>query len=105
MADKSLLDRAILIFFRNIATEVQIDQTYDCSDWAHALLFTIVQIGLLSVLSNQNSFYLKIEEVYSRLGMSVTTQGGSGRQYVTGSRRNISKYSFVLLNVYSFRET
>ena len=40
----------------------------------------------------------------SRLGMSVTTQGGSGRQYVTGSRRNISKYSFVLLNVYRFRE-
>ena len=28
--------------------------------------------------------------VYTRLGMSVTTQGGSGRQYVTGSRRNIS---------------
>ena len=41
----------------------------------------------------------------SRLGMSVTTQGGSGRQYVTGSRRNISKYRFVLLNVYRFRET
>ena len=40
-----------------------------------------------------------------RLGMSVTTQGGSGRQYVTGSRRNISKYRFVLLNVYRFRET
>ena len=41
----------------------------------------------------------------SRLGMSVTTQCGSGRQYVTGSRRNISKYRFVLLNVYRFRET
>ena len=41
----------------------------------------------------------------SRLGMSVTTQGGSGRQYVTGSRRNIFKYRFVLLNVYRFRET
>ena len=41
----------------------------------------------------------------TRLGMSVTTQGGSGRQYVTGSRRNISKYRFVLLNVYRFRET
>ena len=41
----------------------------------------------------------------SRLGMSVTTQGGSGRQYVTGSRRNLSKYRFVLLNVYRFRET
>ena len=42
---------------------------------------------------------------WSRLGMSVTTQGGSGRQYVTGSRRNISKCRFVLLNVYRFRET
>ena len=41
----------------------------------------------------------------ARLGMSVTTQGGSGRQYVTGSRRNFSKYRFVLLNVYRFRET
>ena len=41
----------------------------------------------------------------ARLGMSVTTQGGSGRQYVTGSRRNLSKYRFVLLNVYRFRET
>ena len=45
------------------------------------------------------------EIAYSRLGMSVTTQGGSGRQYVTGSRRNLSKYRFVLLNVYPFRET
>ena len=42
---------------------------------------------------------------HPRLGMSVTTQGGSGRQYVTGSRRNISKYRFLLLNVYRFRET
>ena len=33
----------------------------------------------------------------TRLGMSVTTQGGSGRQYVTGPGRNISKYRFVLL--------
>ena len=40
----------------------------------------------------------------TRLGMSVTTQGGSGRQYVTGPGRNISKYRFVLLNVYRFRE-
>ena len=40
----------------------------------------------------------------SRLGMSVTTQGGSGRQYVTGPGRNISKYRFVLSNVYRFRE-
>ena len=42
---------------------------------------------------------------YSRLGMSVTTQGGSGRQCVTGPGRNISKYRFVLLNVYLFRQT
>ena len=42
---------------------------------------------------------------YTRLGMSVTMQGGSGRQYATGSRRNVSKYRFVLLNVYRFRET
>ena len=40
-----------------------------------------------------------------RLGMSVTTQGGSGRQYVTGPGRNISKYKFVLLNVYPFWAT
>ena len=46
--------------------------------------------------------YFKI--YMSRLGMSVTTQGGSGRQYVTGPGRNISKYRFVLLNVYRFRE-
>ena len=37
--------------------------------------------------------------------MSVTTQGGSGRQCVTGPGRNTSKYRFVLLNVYRFRET
>ena len=47
-------------------------------------------------------FYTPIKP---RLGMSVTTQGGSGRQRVTGSGRNISKYRFVLLNVYRFRET
>ena len=41
---------------------------------------------------------------FSRLGMSVTTQGGSGRQYVPGPGRNISKYRFVLLKVYRFRE-
>ena len=40
-----------------------------------------------------------------RLGISVTTQGGSGRQCVTGPRRNISKYRFVLFNVYRYRET
>ena len=43
--------------------------------------------------------------IFARLGMSVTTQGGSGRQCVTGPRRNLSKYRFVLLNVYRFRET
>ena len=42
---------------------------------------------------------------FPRLGMSVTTQGGSGRQCVTGSGRNIPKYRFVLLNVYRFWET
>ena len=41
----------------------------------------------------------------SRLGMSVTTQGGSRRQYDTCPGRNISKYGFVLLNVYRFLET
>ena len=41
----------------------------------------------------------------SRLGMSVTTQGGSGRQFVTGPGQNIFKYRFKLLNVYRFRET
>ena len=41
----------------------------------------------------------------ARLGMSVTTQGGSGRHCVTGPGRNTSKYRFVLLNVYRFRET
>ena len=45
------------------------------------------------------------EDLQSRLGMSVTTQGGSGRQCVTGSGRNIPKYRFVLLNVYRFWET
>ena len=43
--------------------------------------------------------------IYSRLGMSVTTQGGSGRQCVTGPGRNIPKYRFVLLNVYRYWET
>ena len=38
----------------------------------------------------------------SRLGVSVTTQGGSGRQFVTGPGRNIFKYRFVLLNAYRF---
>ena len=37
--------------------------------------------------------------------MSVTTQGGSGRQYVTGPGRKISKYRLVLLNVYRFQDT
>ena len=42
---------------------------------------------------------------YPRLGMSVTTQGGSGRQFVTGPGRNIFKYRFVLLNVCRILET
>ena len=45
------------------------------------------------------------KSILSRLGMSVTTQGGSGRQCVTGPGRNIPKYRFVLLNVYRFWET
>ena len=53
--------------------------------------------------SRSHRFFFVV--VHARLGMSVTTQGGSGRQYVTGSRRNVSKYRFVLLNVYRFRET
>ena len=43
--------------------------------------------------------------IVARLGMSVTTQGGSGRQCVTGPGRNFPKYRFVLLNVYRFWET
>ena len=50
------------------------------------------------------SLWFVIVAFPARLGMSVTTQGGSGRQYVTGPGRNISKYMFVLLNVYRFRE-
>ena len=42
---------------------------------------------------------------HSRLGMSVTTQGGSGRQYVTGTGQTISKYRIVFFNVYRFQET
>ena len=42
---------------------------------------------------------------FTRLGMSVTTQGGSGRQCVTGTGRNLSNYGFVLSNVYRFWET
>ena len=49
-----------------------------------------------------NIFWL---DLISSLGMSVTTQGGSGRQYITGPGQNLSKYRFVLLNVYRFWET
>ena len=42
---------------------------------------------------------------HSSLGMSGTAQDGSGRQYVTGPGRNISKYMFRFSNVYRFRET
>ena len=50
---------------------------------------------------------MSLKTPVSRLGMSVTTQGGSGRQYVTctGPGRTISKYRLVVLNVYRFRET
>ena len=47
----------------------------------------------------------KSESTYTRLGMSVTTQGRPGRQYVTGPGRNISKYRFVLLNGHRFGES
>ena len=53
----------------------------------------------------RNSLVGPKEEPDTRLGMSVTTQGGSGRQYVTGPGRNLSKYRFVLLNAYRFVET
>ena len=49
-------------------------------------------------------FYPTLTQII-RLGMSVTMQGGSGRLFVTVPGRNIFKYSFVLLNVYRFRET
>ena len=79
-------------------------------------LFLVVPRGCLQFVivvfpDHTHLLFLKVsstelmEAILSRLGMSVTTQGGSGRQYVTGSRRNISKYRFVLLNVYRFRET
>ena len=55
-------------------------------------------------LEHYNARYNKKQRLDTRLGMSVTTQGGSGRQYVTGPGRNISKYRFVVLNVYRFRE-
>ena len=53
-------------------------------------------------------YYTCMNQVFNvqpRLGMSVTMQGGSGRQYVTDPRRNISKYRFVLLNGHRFWET
>ena len=46
-----------------------------------------------------------IVRAYARSGMSVTTQGGSGRQCVTGTGRNLSNYRFLLLNVYRFLGT
>ena len=61
-------------------------------------------IGSTLLFSYQLSQTIKRTRI-SRLGMSVTTQGGSGRQCVTGPRRNISKYRYVLLNVYRFWET
>ena len=58
---------------------------------------------LLLPLNNQLMGQLSLKCTFlPLLGMSVTTQGGSGQQCVTGPRRNISKYSFVLLNGYRF---
>ena len=45
-----------------------------------SVLPLLIRSGRISKTSNLNA----------RLGMSVTTQGGSGRQYVSGSRRNLS---------------
>ena len=61
----------------------------------------------LAQFSGQKRFDFRIVRTtllqhLSRLGMSVTTQGGSGRQDVTGSRRKMSKFRFVLLNVFVF---
>ena len=64
-----------------------------CAGWFVPLLF-----------ANPKDSFLAPRPL-SRLGMSVTTQGGSGRQFVTGPGRNIIKYRFVLLNVYRFWET
>ena len=75
-------------------------------DFSYFLLCSIFLPLTLKMLTFYELIYsTPIEACISRLGMSVTTQGGSGRQYVTGSRRNLSKYRFVLLNVYRFRET
>ena len=52
-----------------------------------------------------SSIFGPVDETLSRLGMSVTTLGGSGRQFVTGPGRIIFKYRFVLLNVNRFRPT
>ena len=78
------------------------------------MFFRIVKflLSLTILLEWQLYMYLCILNVryvllyiHSRLGMSVTTQGGSGRQCVTGPGRNLSKYRFVLLNMYRFWET
>ena len=63
-------------------------------------MFRLIGKENISIFTLKIFAYLEL----SCLGMSVTTQGGSGRQYVTGSRRDISKYRFVLFNVYRFRE-
>ena len=48
-------------------------------------------------LNNERMFNLLTNNgLYTRLGMSVITQGGSGRQYVTGPGRTISKYRLVI---------
>ena len=66
-------------------------------------LFSFNSVNSLYILTCSVESDNKISPM-SRLGMSVTTQCGSGRQYVTGTGRNISKYRLVLLNVYRFWE-
>ena len=45
---------------------------------------SIVQ-GLLKIKKDSIALWNHFRVVNSRLGMSVTTQGGSGRQSITGS--------------------
>ena len=74
-------------------------------------ILTVVYCCLLFPYTNRLSAKKKMKSCHylmtltSRIGMSVTTQDGSGRQFVTGPGRNIFKYRFVFLNVNRFRET
>ena len=95
----------------NVCFDVKIEiMKQKCLKSHHYQEFFLKHRAWVSLNADVSTYITKISVlIYSvlktRLGMSVTTQGGSGRQYVTGSRRNISKYRFVLLNVYRFRET